>query len=349
MYFPATRSLISLIFIFISAKFYTSADNVDFKVEPLCPDADAIAPACKCTKDNVTLALDMDCTGTNSTFLLKHAFQADFPTKAMNKIHMYGSVITTLEHGTFHDVSFKIFDIRFGDLETVEEGVLDGSKDTAEIIDFSSNHISSFPFESLSKFTALKVLYFNSNELSSMPVIVNPTLEKLNLAYNPMKEANIDAFRGLPRLNHLGLYNAQLEDFAPGMFIDNPQLNHVNLQGNKLTHLPRDMFRGSNKWSSIPLQGNMIERVEQGAIPEILHLVVYFLSNKLTVLEEAVWRPLFNEGVTIIDMDYNLLACGCDVAWIVREKPLLWMMPKARCDSGMLIEDLNPEDFVHCE
>ncbi|XP_063602853.1 oplophorus-luciferin 2-monooxygenase non-catalytic subunit-like [Penaeus indicus] len=65
-------------------------------------------------------------------------------------------------------------------------------------------------------------------------------------------------------------------------------------------------------------------------------------GNSLTVLDEAVFRPLLEDEVSLFLVG-NPLSCECDIAWLVTTPDFMARIADdAACFNGQLLSDLDP-------
>ncbi|CAL4108289.1 unnamed protein product, partial [Meganyctiphanes norvegica] len=317
-------------------------------IPSLCPDALDINP-CRCTTD-YDHSLNLECSEVTGGTDLARVFQADFPELNFNRLIIKDNGrVKHLNAGTFGNVTFKEISVKYSGLELVKYHSIQSSFDTLEYLDFSANHLSTFPWGELSNYTSLIELHLASNNITSVPTIYSKSLTNLYLGNNSLSDVPTDVFKHLHHLEFFHLDLAGLTEIAEGTFADMSQLYSIHLFYNDLTRVPEGSFATrSSRLAYIYLSHNKITTVEPGAFPALRLLEVWLRDNQLAEVEEVVWRPLLEAGGRIYVED-NPLLCGCDVAWLVRNQTLMTMVDDAACeDSDITLHSLDPEDYKDC-
>ncbi|XP_037783383.1 oplophorus-luciferin 2-monooxygenase non-catalytic subunit-like [Penaeus monodon] len=314
-----------------------------------CPDPEDILP-CECTFDDQFGAMDMNCSGVLDEEQLRHVFLANVADKRFRALIITNNPhIRILENGVFGDFTFQRLDIMDGALEVIEEAALTGSASTVFEMNFHRNNITDFPFLSLREFSSLENLNLHYNQIKEIPVFESGSLKEFYIFGNPLAHLPVDSLIGLPNLKTFGASECDIPDIYPGVFDNQVSLRNVYLQENRLTKIPSGAFRTSGKTIyHIVLDDNLIVEVAEGAFPDMKeHTSIYLYNNRIRLLEEAVWRPLLENDVTVW-LSGNPLTCGCDAAWAVLNPDLLRQLPNAHCESGVDLADLDPGIFESC-
>lgn len=183
--------------------------------QPTCPDASDIFP-CVCTVyDEVNM--DMTCSEVTSEFELAQVFSAYFPDPNFTYLRLEdNNNLQVLRDGALGTTTYVHIHITGGVLTEVEENALSGSFATLETLVLNYNSISTFPFHTLSSFTALKSLDMDNNQLQAFPQLVSSTLEYLDLGGNPMEDLPPEAFTNTPTLQQVYLYDTEITLLYPG-------------------------------------------------------------------------------------------------------------------------------------
>ncbi|CAL4166241.1 unnamed protein product, partial [Meganyctiphanes norvegica] len=345
----------NLILIFILTE-YIKCDNLlknskitdTAHVGEHCPDADTIYP-CTCYVDQDTNYINLNCSSVEGEDELAQVFTS-LPSMNFDVLIMkYNQHVKVLKNGVFGQVTFKLFSLTWGVIEEIEPGVLDGSQDTALMMEFDTNYISIFPFESIDNFTNLIYLSLGANNITAFPILRSQSLTDLWLISNPMGNIPADAFEHLPSLSTIQLGYCNITSIEPGHFSNLPKLLDLDLQYNLLSHIPSGAIAtGSSKSYDIQLSNNKIVEVEPDAIEVVDEMPLFLENNQLSLLKEEVWRPLL-EAKVFLALYGNPLECGCDLAWIIYEPELLEQITyDTMCADGRFIHDLDPDLFVDC-
>lgn len=314
-----------------------------------CPDPEDILP-CECTFDDQLGVMDMNCSAVLDEEQLRQVFLASVPDKQFRALIITNNPhIRFLENGVFSDFTFQRIDIMDGVLEVIEEAALTGSASTVFEMNFHRNNIKDFPFLSLREFSALENLNLHYNKIKEIPLFESWSLKEFYIFGNPLAHFPADSLAGLPNLKTFGASECDIPEIYPGVFDHQVSLRNVYLQENRLTTIPSGAFRTTgNTIFHIVLDDNLIVEVAEGAFPDMKeHTSIYLYNNRIRLLDEAVWRPLLENDVTVW-LSGNPLTCGCDAAWAVLNSSLLQQLPNAHCESGVDLAELDPGIFESC-
>jgi len=116
--------------------------------------------------------------------------------------------------------------------------------DSLEILDLSSNTLSSLPDE-LAQLTKLKIIFASQNKFDHLPEVLGklPNLEMIGFKSNQIKQV---AENSLPaKLRWLILTDNQIETL-PDSLGERPQLQKLALAGNQLSELPQTLSQANN-------------------------------------------------------------------------------------------------------
>jgi len=116
--------------------------------------------------------------------------------------------------------------------------------DSLEILDLSSNALSSLP-EELTQLTKLKIIFASQNKFEHLPEVLGklPRLEMVGFKSNQIKQV---AEHSLPaQLRWLILTDNQIETL-PESLGQRPRLQKLALAGNRLTELPQTLAQANN-------------------------------------------------------------------------------------------------------
>ncbi|CAL4090870.1 unnamed protein product [Meganyctiphanes norvegica] len=314
-----------------------------------CPNSTTISP-CTCT-DHGSYGLSMDCSEVQSEERLKQIFQVQFPMNSFWTFSMVGNKdIKVLAEDIFGSATFEMFHITDGSLETVEDGALTGSKDTAKFMYFLDNkNLTKFPFQNIHEFRILDSFYILSSNISSTSGLSSGSLTQLGLDYNPLElplPANL--LDGLPELVRVSLAGVNLTQLTPGFISHNYHLEELRLEHNNINHLAADTFQSpSRSLRIISVANNHIQDVEHQAFPVVESLTIDLQHNALVYLNASIWRPL-TEGHVMLRLGDNPLACDCDLAWLVLDPWNQKYTENGTCDGGVPISWLEPTPFESC-
>lgn len=321
-----------------------------------CPPAEMINP-CTCSEDGNSLKADLDCSNVEDEHQLAHILQAELPCKDFQSLQIWDNYnVKTLSADTFRDVTFENINLWMGGLETIDDDTFSTMVHTLQMLSLDVQRLESFPFHSIKEIQNLTVLDLTFNRISSFPeLLVSDTLEVLSLAENPLKKLPENPFNLLPKLNAIDLGVTQLENLPKDLFINSPDIAYVMLRGNNIRNLTKDTFSfSSNKMEWLQLRWNIVEFVEEGTFDGMEGWEGYLKpayidlwDNRITTLDETLWRPLFEKEVNLL-MEDNALECGCDVAWYVNLEEFHHLVHDAVCVSGEYLNYLDPELFTDC-
>lgn len=317
-------------------------------MEAGCPIVEDISP-CICSFYNHEY-LDIDCSLVEDEDQLRQVFLADFPSTAFRSFNMENNQkVRILEDGVFSDVTFINVFIIQGVLEEMGEATLIGSAGTLVTVSLTKNSISNLPYGTMNSYTAMEYLDLSENLLGELPPLSSPSIKVLNIHGNSLGNLPVDTLHGLTNLTQFIAYNIELTEITPGTFEGLVELEIVSAFDNHLWRLEAEAFTTSgHRLQYVDLHNNSITSVEPDAFPDMdRESSIELSNNNITSLEETVWRPLLEEHVQVF-LQGNPLECGCDVAWVVGNKTLLDRLPQASCLSGVALDLLDPEDFLHC-
>ncbi|XP_063585835.1 toll-like receptor 7 [Penaeus indicus] len=290
-----------------------------------CPE-DADVYPCKCTVDDTTAEIDMDCSGVISEAELRRVFEADFLFPDLNKLVIQGATndpvpLKTLEEGTFGLVSFKHVTISNTDLNSVALLAFANSFPTIETMDFSNNHLEFFPFEFLADCKKLTTLYVQNNELVHVSLLHSESLLFFDASGNSELKYEDEVFQNAPMLQDINLSNTNLGHITPLTFAFQQNLKTLNLQGNNIDYLYLDALKFlSSSPITVDLDRNKIGTVEPGAITGLQPgSTLKLKTNMLTDLPQTVWEDIFIalRGTDTIELDDNLIECACNIKWLI--------------------------------
>ncbi|XP_037804671.1 oplophorus-luciferin 2-monooxygenase non-catalytic subunit-like [Penaeus monodon] len=158
-----------------------------------------------------------------------------------------------------------------------------------------------------------------------------------------MSDVPVDGFKRVPNLEVFYFEGNNLQQITPGTFAGLPHLRNIYIPNNKLSRIQEGALAvASDFFQDLVLSGNDISIIEPFAITGISGADLRLDGNSLTVLDEAVFRPLLEDKVSIF-LEGNPLSCECDVAWLVTRPDLMaWIADDAACFNGQLLADLDP-------
>ncbi|CAL4122291.1 unnamed protein product [Meganyctiphanes norvegica] len=213
------------------------------------------------------------------------------------------------------------------------------------------NSITEIPGISMKSLTHFNI---SMNSLTSLPdhVFWNVAeLENLDMSHNPLVSLPPLAFHDLSSIRYMNFSNGLLSEVQPDMWnnTSNMYLREVRLNNNSISVLPTGFFTpGSENDILLDLSNNVIESVQPGAFRAIRSMHIYLENNRLSVLEEESWRYLLQNRV-LLHLEGNPFACGCDIAWIVRDHYLFdSVADEPTCITGEKLVDLDANDFTEC-
>ncbi|XP_069157497.1 oplophorus-luciferin 2-monooxygenase non-catalytic subunit-like [Procambarus clarkii] len=312
----------------------------------ICPEAGVIMP-CLCTVISDVI-MEMDCSEVDNEEELAGVFNQNFSEfNFFSLIIKNNPHLKVLREGVLGNSAFKHIRIYDGVLEEVQVGALTASASTVTHLDFFKNNLTVFPFNDIPSFTQLQYLDLQYNNLQQLPEISSLTMETLYLSNNPLGSIPLKAFANTPAISVIHLAETGIREITPGIFSELPQLGEVDLWNNKLSSLPEGTFNFSSK-ASVYVGSNNITKVDVNAITGMSVGRVDISSNKLVELEEQVWHPLLDVGITLDPSD-NPLGCDCDILWIIKNATILSLIhPYTTCADGRYLIFLNPADFDWC-
>ncbi|XP_064081165.1 oplophorus-luciferin 2-monooxygenase non-catalytic subunit-like [Macrobrachium nipponense] len=246
-------------------------------------------------------------------------------------------------------------DVRRGDVQELllpqrrlggrEPNVFLGSRGFLQYLTLDRQNLTTFPYEEISQHGILRTLSFSGNRISAFPTLESSSLESLDLSFNPISDIPADGLAGLPYLFDFTCEDCGLTEIHPGTFAGRKRLSGLILRSNNLTHLPENMVQSDYYSVGILVEDNQISNVSAGAFKlgpgQNMH--VNLANNRLEQLEERVWRPYFEGGLTYLYAEGNPFSCGCDIAWLVTETAFMAKLGgKETCKDGRLVQTLDP-------
>lgn len=321
-----------------------------------CPPDEMISP-CVCSVDSNSMMASLDCSAVEDDNQLIQILQAQLPCKNFKSLQIWDNYnVKRLSADTFRDVTFEAISFFIGGLETIEDDAFSTMAETLQLLSLDSQKLATFPFHMIQELKNFTVLDLTFNKLHDFPEsLVSDTLEVLTLAENPLKQLPENPFNLLPKLQAIDLGITQLKSLPKDLFINNPDIADVMLRGNNIRNLTKNTFSfSSNKMEWLELRWNIVEFLEEGTFDGMEGWEGYtkpayidLWDNRITTLDENLWRPLFEKEVNIL-LEANELECGCDVAWYVNMEEFHHLVHDAVCVSGEYLNGLDPGQFTDC-
>ncbi|XP_068250572.1 oplophorus-luciferin 2-monooxygenase non-catalytic subunit-like [Palaemon carinicauda] len=315
--------------------------------QTLCPDPDYIYP-CKCSI-MAPWGPDLNCSPVRSEEELRNVFNRTFEDHHLHFFTVQNNgALRHLEAGTFGDVTFKSFFFTKGTLEAIEPNVFLGSRGFLQYLTLTHQNLRTFPFEEIRQYGVLRTLSVEGNRFSAFPTLQSSTLENLDLSSNPISDIPVDGLKSLPNLYDFTCGDCGLTEIHPGTFTGFRRLSGLILRSNNLTHLPENMVQSDYYMVGVHVENNQISNVSAGAftLGEGQKININLADNRLEQLEERVWRPYFEGGLTFLYAEGNPFSCGCEIAWLVTNSEFMGKLGGAEtCQDGRLLQTLDPSYY----
>nr|XP_053653787.1 oplophorus-luciferin 2-monooxygenase non-catalytic subunit-like isoform X1 [Cherax quadricarinatus] len=310
---------------------------------PCPPDADILP--CVCTVQS-SVDMYMDCSAVTSSEELRTIFSINFPFVNFIRLDIIGNTaLTELRAGDLGPTTYKEIYITGGVLEIIDENALSGSYSTLTTLDLQSNELTSFQFDEISSFEALHTLRVDDNDFKIFPDISSTSLLFLSFGSNPLGAITNTALTNMPNLIEVDLQNCSLTDVPAGTFTGLRSLEMIHLDYNSLTSIDTNVISLSSSYSIVYLNNNQIANIAPGAL-EGVKTEVWLQNNQMTVLDEELWRPLFNGGLVLFASN-NPLTCDCSIAWLVLQGTYLSLLgDSVTCADGEPVKTLDPAIYV---
>lgn len=217
-----------------------------------------------------------------------------------------------------------------------------------------STRIDEIPSDALDGLPNLESINLGNTLLNSFPILKSETLRSLNMPRTLIGTIPDGTLDGIPHLESIWLQGTNLDNLATGLF---KHLRHdqimINLSQCNLTHVKSHQFEIiESSIHRINLKDNQITTVDTDAFKGIQRYApatvgysyIDLRNNLLYTLPEATWRPVLEADI-LLKLEGNSLTCGCDVAWLVSEPNFHKLVADARCHSGQLLVELDPQIF----
>ncbi|CAL4083522.1 unnamed protein product [Meganyctiphanes norvegica] len=225
-------------------------------------------------------------------------------------------------------------------IQQVDNHAFANSKETLTLLSIKNNEITYFHWDQLSDIPHLYQLLLQGNKLSFIPSDIFPQtdLAYLDLSRNQIIYIGPNAFSNLRKLSKLNLSYNQLEYLDDYMF----SIAQHDLDPNNLI---------------INLSNNKISYISPMAFADVRPININLSYNRLTSIEEEVFRPIIDATYYFlsVDLNNNFIVCNCDIAWILLDPtPIRGIFGNFQCydtlgnQTGTSFLDLNPHDFLFC-
>ncbi|KAK8724646.1 hypothetical protein OTU49_011188 [Cherax quadricarinatus] len=309
-----------------------------------CPVETVIAPCiCSTLSD---FEMDMDCSGVTDSDELKNIFSQGFPFNDF--VHLYiknNRGIRVLRAGDLGSATFQEIHITNGVLENIEDGALSSSYATLKLLNITTNVMSTISASEISSMQKLVILDASHNNFNSFPDLTSICLEILNFGNNPLGGISRDALQNVKNVTDVQLPSCQIATLLEGTFTELDQLHNINLDSNHLTTINTGVIDIVVASGSVSLNYNKIASIAPGALKGVRD-EVWLKNNQLIVLDEQLWRPLFQNGTTLY-AEGNPLSCNCSIAWVVLQETFIHRLgDDVACADGRLIRDLDRDTYV---
>lgn len=217
-------------------------------------------------------------------------------------LHVKQANLTNIQSGIFHQLNLRSIRFDASTLSTTSAELFLGTDETLEDLQFRWCELG-FP-------------------LSHWTLGHLPRLERLAVTQTPMSSvlANL-----LPtpasKLKHIYFYGNSITDVESGSLLTAFSLQVLVLNSNQIKSLSRTVFpRPAPELRELHLRDNQLENLTPDIWKDMSRLKLIDLSaNRLHVLNEATWRPLWGR-LTDIYVQGNPLHCDCDVRWLIQEE-----------------------------
>ncbi|XP_052106643.1 slit homolog 1 protein-like isoform X2 [Mytilus californianus] len=192
---------------------------------------------CSCITNNN--GVTVDCSSRGLTVIPRN-----FPNDSY-RIEMNNNPFTTIEKGTFQNLTLLYSVLIFGsNLSTIETGAFI-TLPNLYIIDLEDNHITIIQPGAFKHLPAIYAIYLFSNQINAIQRGIFDNLQaliRLSLYNNQITALQRGMFGNLQALTELDLRNNQITTIQQGAFQTLSALQTLDLLGNNLTFIKNDTF-----------------------------------------------------------------------------------------------------------
>lgn len=313
-----------------------------------CP-AELIVSPCTCQSDTIV------CSGLHSIDL-RQVFANLSKTvadKNFGEFVLSSSGVTELADGVFSDITFKKISINNAvNLNRISAMALNASALTAEEFrqmgenKLSDTYIEEL-FSALSSLTRINRIYLDLIDATKIP---DHAFKIINGRQTQLESIH---------LNYIGAHYGHLKSVGnyPFYYLDN--LKFISLANQPISHLSANSFD-----FEVPSKTNLEIRLEATQLTSTSFesgiflnakrpLTVSLSHNKITYLDESVFKPVFavNETVMVtLVIEDNPLVCDCKNKWLTADKTnIMYRLLEPECVDGRSVWNLSGNDFgINC-
>ncbi|XP_076345918.1 uncharacterized protein LOC143244692 isoform X2 [Tachypleus tridentatus] len=291
-----------------------------------CPETDKIEP-CSCSLSSEGLSIY--CRYIQSLQNITDLVEVLKNYGPIYEIELLYSELQRIPKLLFKDITFKVLSLSHLNLDPISEEdapfLENNSEPTEEIyITESLRRGSGNLF--FSHFTNLKILeiIWNSLDVVDDWFLDGPkSLIELFLIDNEIESLGQTVFAHLTNLTYLSISENKISKVYRSMFPNNLQV--LDISYNEIKELPRDLFTNMHNLEDIYLEG-----------------------NNITVLDEATWKPVWNQ-LDSVWLNDNPVVCDSQLRWILDynfPKSLWGYCAEPPHLRGKHLTFLTPDDLV---
>lgn len=191
-------------------------------VAGVCPDPDDIKP---CTCDDEGL----QCLKLNNSGLAR-VFMAPAEHKAIRRVWIFQTNLTTLETKAFGDYIIRDLYLDLNQIHSIESGAFGEATKTLQSLSLTRNLLASFPFDDLRNMKKLRQLGLGHNQLVAIKSGAFPpsdTLESIDLSHNQIETIEPMAFAELYEVSLIDLSRNRLRDIETNTLLVRSSSRHL--------------------------------------------------------------------------------------------------------------------------